>query len=105
MEPKVLSGTTAGSAVASFSWLNDDQLLVTTDARRGYDGYSLYTIDKDGRNTKRLIEAKDYKSKAGIQVPFLEGIYPKFPNKILLVSNRQSVVYKNRDLYWLRFNY
>ena len=101
MEPKVLSGTTAGSAVASFSWLNDEQLLVTTDARRGYDGYSLYTINKDGSNTKRLIEAKDFKSKAGIQVPFLEGIYQKFPNKILISINRQSVVYKNRDLYWL----
>ena len=55
MEPKVLSGTTAGSAVASFSWLNDEQLLVTTDARRGYDGYSLYTINKDGSNTLSLI--------------------------------------------------
>ena len=101
MEPKVLSGTSAGSAVSSFSWLNDEQLLVTTDARRGYDGYSLYTINKDGSNTTRLIQAKDFKSKAGIQVPFLVGIYQKFPNKILISINRQSVVYKNRDLYWL----
>ena len=29
MEPKIISGTTAGSAVTSFRWLNDERLLVS----------------------------------------------------------------------------
>ena len=33
MEPKVISGTTAGSAVTSFRWLNDEKLLVSRDSR------------------------------------------------------------------------
>ena len=28
MEPKVLSGTTAGTSITSFRWLNDKKLLV-----------------------------------------------------------------------------
>ena len=31
MTPKIISGTTAGSAVSSFSWLNDETLLVSRD--------------------------------------------------------------------------
>jgi hypothetical protein len=59
MEPKVLSGTTAGSAVTSFSWLNEDKLLVSRDSRSSMDSYSLYTIDKDGKKYKTANKSKN----------------------------------------------
>ncbi len=104
MTPKVISGTTAGSAVSSFSWLNDKTLLVSRDGRASLDSASLYTIDRDGTNTKLLIKAKSFTNKPGLQVPSLYAIYPKFPNKILITINRNSNFTEFRDLYWLDIN-
>ena len=61
MEPKVISGTTACSAVTSFRWLNNEKLLVSRDSRSGIDSASLYTVDRDGKNTTLLIKAKAFK--------------------------------------------
>ena len=104
MTPKVISGTTAGSAVTSFVWLNDKTLLVSRDSRSNIDSASLYTIDKDGTNTKLLIAAKSFKNKPGYQVPSFYASYPKFPNKILITINRNSNWREFRDLYWLDIN-
>ena len=60
MEPKVLSGTTAGTSITSFRWLNDKKLLVSRDSRAGLDSASMYTIDRDGKNTTLLIKAKRF---------------------------------------------
>ena len=49
MEPKVISGTTAGSAVTSFRWLNDEKLLVSRDSRSGIDSASMYTVDRTAK--------------------------------------------------------
>lgn len=104
MTPKVISGTTAGSAVTSFVWLNDKTLLVSRDSRSNIDSASLYTIDRDGTNTKLLIAAKSFKNKPGYQVPSFYASYPKFPNKILITINRNSNWSEFRDLYWLDIN-
>jgi hypothetical protein len=55
-EAKVLSGTSAGTAVSDFSWLNDNQLLITRDGRAELDSYSYYIMDRDGKNSEMLIE-------------------------------------------------
>ena len=104
MTTKVISGTTAGSAVTSFVWLNDKTLLVSRDSRSNIDSASLYTIDRDGTNTKLLIAAKSFKNKPGYQVPSFYASYPKFPNKILITINRNSNWREFRDLYWLDIN-
>jgi dipeptidyl aminopeptidase/acylaminoacyl peptidase len=104
MTPKVISGTTAGSAVSNFAWLNDETLLVYRDARASIDSYSLYTINRDGTNTKLLIEAKAFERKAGFQYPRYLASYPKFPNKIMITLNRNSNAGLFRDLYWLDIN-
>jgi len=104
MTPKVISGTTAGSAVSNFAWLNDETLLVYRDARSSLDSYSLYTINRDGTNTKLLIAAKAFERKAGFQYPRYLASYPKFPNKIMITLNRNSNVSQFRDLYWLDIN-
>ena len=104
MTPKIISGTTAGSAVSSFSWLNDETLLVSRDGRASLDSASLYTVDRDGTNSKLLIAAKTFPNKAGLQVPFLYAIYPKYPDKILITLNRNSNYREFRDLYWLDIN-
>ena len=99
MEPKVISGTTAGSAVTSFRWLNDEKLLVSRDSRAGIDSASLYTVDRDGKNTTLLIKAKRFKNKPGFQVPSLYGVYPRVPGKVMIsLFNTGS---RSRDLYWL----
>ena len=46
MEAKVISGTTSGSAVTSFRWLNNEKLLVSRDSRAGIDSASMYTVDR-----------------------------------------------------------
>jgi len=104
MQPKVISGTTAGSAVSDFVWLNDETLLVYRDGRASLDSYSLYTINRDGTNTKLLIAAKAFERKAGFQYPRYYASYPKFPNKIMITINRNSSVSQFRDLYWLDIN-
>tara|TARA_E500000178_G_C17025019_1_gene757547 strand:- start:617 stop:2677 length:2061 start_codon:yes stop_codon:yes gene_type:complete len=104
MKPKVISGTTAGSAVSDFAWLNDETLLVYRDGRASLDSYSLYTINRDGTNTKLLIAAKAFERKAGFQYPSYYASYPKFPNKIMITLNRNSSVSQFRDLYWLDIN-
>ena len=104
MTPKVISGTTAGSAVSGFNWLNDETLLVSRDGRASLDSASLYTVNRDGTNTKLLIAAKSFPNKAGLQVPFLYAVYPKYPNKILITLNRNSNFREYRDLYWLDIN-
>ena len=104
MTPKVISGTTAGSAVSGFNWLNDETLLVSRDGRASLDSASLYTVNRDGTNTKLLIAAKSFPNKAGLQVPFLYAVYPKYPNKILITLNRNSNYREYRDLYWLDIN-
>ena len=99
MEPKIISGTTAGSAVTSFRWLNNEKLLVSRDSRAGIDSASLYTIDRDGKNTTLLIKAKRFKNKPGFQVPSLYGVYPRVPGKVMIsIFNTGS---RSRDLYWL----
>ena len=99
MEPKIISGTTAGSAVTSFRWLNNERLLVSRDSRAGIDSASLYTIDRDGKNTTLLIEAKAFRNKPGYQVPSLYGVYPRVPGKVMItLLNTGS---RSRDLYWL----
>ena len=55
-EAKVLSGTSVTTAVASFEWLNNDQLLLTRDGRAEMDSYSYYIIDKDGRTVSYLLK-------------------------------------------------
>ena len=84
MEPKVISGTTSGSAVTSFRWLDDMKLLVSRDSRAGIDSASMYTIDRDGKNTTLLIKAKAFRNKPGYQVPSLYGVYPRVPCKLML---------------------
>ena len=99
MEPKIISGTTAGSAVTSFRWLNDERLLVSRDSRAGIDSASLYTVDRDGKNTTLLIKAKAFRNKPGYQVPSLYGVYPRVPGKVMIsLFNTGS---RSRDLYWL----
>jgi len=99
MEPKVISGTTAGSAVTSFRWLNNEKLLVSRDSRSGIDSASLYTVDRDGKNTTLLIKAKAFRNKPGYQVPSLYGVYPRVPGKVMIsLFNTGS---RSRDLYWL----
>ena len=102
MEPKVLSGTTAGTSITSFRWLNDKKLLVSRDSRAGLDSASMYTIDRDGKNTTLLIKAKRFKNKPGFEVPSLYGVFPRFPDKVLIsLFNSGS---RSRDLYWLDIN-
>mgnify|MGYP000931393524 CR=1 FL=1 len=60
-ESKVLSGTSATTSVQSFRWLNDNQLLLTRDGRAEIDSLSYYIIDKDGKNTELLLEAKTWR--------------------------------------------
>ena len=99
MEPKIISGTTAGSAVTSFRWLDNEKLLVSRDSRAGIDSASLYTVDRDGKNTTLLIKAKAFRNKPGFQVPSLYGIYPRVPGKVMIsLFNTGS---RSRDLYWL----
>ena len=101
-EAKVLSGTTAGSAVSDFSWLNDNQLLITRDGRAELNSYSYYIMDRDGKNSEMLIEAKKFKNKPGYEIPRLAGIYSKFPDKVMISMNRGSSSF--RDYYWLDIN-
>ena len=102
MEPKVLSGTTPGTSITSFRWLNDKKLLVSRDSRAGLDSASMYTIDRDGKNTTLLIKAKRFKNKPGFEVPSLYGVFPRFPDKVLIsLFNSGS---RSRDLYWLDIN-
>ena len=101
-EAKVLSGTTAGSAVSNFSWLNDNQLLITRDGRAELNSYSYYIMDRDGKNSEMLIEAKKFKNKPGYEIPRLAGIYSKFPDKVMISMNRGSSSF--RDYYWLDIN-
>ena len=98
-EAKVLSGTSATTSVASFEWLNDDQLLLTRDGRAEMDSYSYYIIDKDGKNSELLIEASMNKRSAGYSIPYVAGIYPKFPKKVMVTLSRGSSNF--RDHYWL----
>ena len=99
MEPKIISGTTAGSAVTSFRWLNDERLLVSRDSRAGIDSASLYTVDRVGKITTLLIKAKAFRNKPGYQVPSLYGVYPRVPGKVMIsLFNTGS---RSRDLYWL----
>ena len=93
MEPKVISGTTAGSAVTSFRWLNNEKLLVSRDSRAGIDSASLYTIDRDGKNTTLLIKAKRFKNKPGFQVPSLYGVYPRVPGKVMISLFNLSLIH------------
>ena len=104
MTPKVISGTTPGSSVSGFSWLNDEKLLVYRDSRAALDSASLYTINRDGTGTSLLIKAKQFKNKPGLEVPFLYDVFPKYPNKILITLNRNSNFREFRDLYWLDIN-
>ena len=101
MEPKIISGTTPGSAVSSFAWLNEKTLLVSRDGRSSLDSASLYTIDRDGKNTTLLIKAKQFKNKPGLTYPALYATYPKYPNKIMISVNRNSNYRIFRDLFWL----
>ena len=101
-EAKVLSGTTAGSAVSDFSWLNDNQLLITRDGRAELDSYSYYIMDRDGKNSEMLIEAKKFKNKPGYEIPRLAGIYSKFPDKVMVSISRGSSY--SRDYYWLNLD-
>ena len=99
MEAKVISGTTSGSAVTSFRWLNNEKLLVSRDSRVGIDSASMYTVDRDGKNTTLLIKAKAFRNKPGYQVPSLYGVYPRVPGKVMIsLFNTGS---RSRDLYWL----
>ena len=104
MTPKVISGTTAGSAVSDFAWINDETLLVSRDGRASLDSASIYTVKRDGTDTKLLIAAKQFKNKPGLEIPFVYSIFPKFPNKILITINRNSNYREYRDLYWLDIN-
>jgi len=101
-EAKVLSGTSAGTAVSDFSWLNDNQLLITRDGRAELDSYSYYIMDRDGKNSEMLIEAKKFKNKPGYEIPRLAGIYSKFPDKVMVSINRGSSY--SRDYYWLNLD-
>jgi dipeptidyl aminopeptidase/acylaminoacyl peptidase len=104
MEPKVLSGTTPGSSVSSFSWLNEETLLVSRAGGGGFAGANLYTINKDGSDTTLIMEAKRFKNKPGIKYPAIYSTYPKYPNKIMITVNRNSNYRIFRDLYWLDLN-
>ena len=101
-ESKVLSGTSATTSVQSFRWLNDNQLLLTRDGRAEIDSLSYYIIDKDGKNTELLLEAKMNKKKPGYEIPRVRGIYSKFPEKIM-VSLRNSSS-RTMSYYWLNLN-
>ena len=101
-ESKVLSGTSATTSVQSFRWLNDNQLLLTRDGRAEIDSLSYYIIDKDGKNTELLLEAKMNKKKPGYEIPYVRGIYSKFPEKIM-VSLRNSSS-RTMSYYWLNLN-
>ena len=107
MKAKRLSGTSMNARVSSFSWLNDKTLFITRafDYQAGttmnVDSYSLYTIDRDGKNLKALYKAKQSKS-GGIKFPRMVSTLPQFPNKVLISINRRpSVAYKYRDVYML----
>jgi len=102
MEANVLSGTTASTSIQGFNWLNDNQLLLTRDGRAELDSYSYYIMDKDGKNTKLLIEATMSKTKPGFEIPSVTGIYTKFPDKIMVSLSRGST--KAYDYYWLDLN-
>ena len=82
--------------------VNDKKLLVSRDSRAGLDSASMYTIDRDGKNTTLLIKAKRFKNKPGFEVPSLYGVFPRFPDKVLIsLFNSGS---RSRDLYWLDIN-
>ena len=98
-EAKVLSGTSATTSVQSFSWLNDNQLLLTRDGRAEIDSLSYYIIDKDGKNTELLLEAKMNKKKPGYEIPRVTGIYSKFPEKIMVSLRNNSS--RTMSYYWL----
>ena len=107
MKAKRLSGTSMNARVSSFTWLNDKTLYITRafDYQAGtsmnVDSYSLYTIDRDGKNLKALYKAKQSKS-GGIKFPRMVDTLPQFPNKVLISINRRpSVAYKYRDVYML----
>ena len=104
MESKAISGTTIGSSVDGYTWLTDDVLLAYRFDRESLDDASIYTVTRDGKETKRLIEAKFWKNKPGAQYPSVFRTFPKFPNKIMITLNRGSVPYMFRDLYWLDIN-
>ena len=104
MKAKRLSGTSMNARVSSFSWLNDKTLFITRafDYQAGtsmnVDSYSLYTIDRDGKNLKALYKAKQSKS-GGIKFPRMVSTLPQFPNKVLISINRRpSVAYKYLSL-------
>ncbi len=107
MKAKRLSGTSMNARVSSFTWLNDKTLYITRafDYQAGtsmnVDSYSLYTIDRDGKNLKALYKAKQSKS-GGIKFPRMVSTLPQFPNKVLIsVNRRPSIAYKFRDVYML----
>ena len=100
MEPKVLSGTSAGSSVSSFSWLNENTLLVSRGGR-SIESASLYSIDRDGKNQSLLIKAKQFKNKPGFTYPIIYKTFPKFPGKVMISVNRNSNARIFRDLFWL----
>lgn len=101
MEPKIISGTTSSTAVTGFRWLNEEKLLVFRDSRSGFDSYSLWTVNRDGTNSEKIIAAKQNTRSSGYQIPALVAVFPKFPNKIMISLNRGSAPYMNRDYYWL----
>ena len=103
-EAKVISGTSIGTAVDGFTWLNDDVLLTYRYDQESLDSASIYTLKRDGSETNRLIEAKFFNNRPGAQYPQVYRTYPKFPNKIMITLNRGSAPFKFRDLYWLDIN-
>lgn len=107
MKAQRISGTSMNARVSSFSWLNDKTLYITRafDRQAGtgmnMDSYSLYRIDRDGKNQKVLYKAKQSKS-GGIKYPRMVSTLPQFPNKVLISINRRpSIAYKYRDVYML----
>ena len=106
LESKQMSGTSMNARIGTFSWLNDEQLLIQRSCMADYlDCNSLYTLNVDTGKRDTLLKVKSSKSGDGIKYGAVYNLMPKFKNKILVTVNRQATfTYKFRDLYWLDIN-
>ena len=106
LESKQMSGTSMNARIGTFSWLNDEQLLIQRSCMADYlDCNSLYTLNVDSGKRGTLLKVKSSKSGDGIKYGAVYNLMPKFKNKILVTINRQATfTYRFRDLYWLDIN-
>ena len=106
MKARQMSGTSLNARLGTFSWLNDEKLLIQRSCRADYlDCNSLYTLNVETGKRDTLLKVKSSKSGDGIKYGALFSVMPQFKDKILVTINRQpTFTYLFRDLFWLDIN-